>query len=284
MLRGVRFSAQLGYTLELDTFQGIRKLSKNIVNISKERIREELNKILLADEPSKGFRGLYESELLQYIIPELQECIKFEQRNPYHDQDVFEHIMSVVDHTEKDLVLRLAAMLHDIGKPVCFSLDENQVGHFYDHHMKGMDMAYDILKRLKYDNKTIELVKILVKEHMCRYDKVTPRTVKRLINRVGVDNIERLFKLQIADVLASKGPHRFDSIEKVKNLYKEIMEKEQPFNVKDLAINGRDLMNLGIEPGKKIGEILNSLLDKVLDHPELNTKELLIEEVKLNFL
>ncbi|TCO79815.1 CCA tRNA nucleotidyltransferase [Marinisporobacter balticus] len=280
MLRGVRFSTQLGYELDIDTMQSIRKSSRNIVNISKERIREEINKILLSDKPSKGFKLLYETELLQYIIPELQECIKFEQRNPYHDKDVFDHVMSVLDHTEKDLVLRLAAMLHDIGKPQCFSVDESQIGHFYHHHMKGMDITEEILKRLKYDNKTIELVKILVKEHMCKYDKVTPRVVKGLINRIGLDNIERLFKLQIADIKGSKGPHAFDSIEKVIILYKKIISEQQPLSIKDLDINGMDLMKLGIPQGKKIGIILNCLLDKVLDDPELNTKELLIDEVK----
>ncbi|MCT4620456.1 MAG: HD domain-containing protein [Marinisporobacter sp.] len=280
MLRGVRFCSQLGYTLERETFEAIRQLSKNIINISKERIREELNKILLVNKPSNGFRLLNESGLLQYILPELQTCIKFEQKNPYHDKDVFDHIMSVLDHTEKDLVLRWAALLHDIGKPLCFSIDENNIGHFYHHHMKGMDLAKEILKRLKYDNKTSEMVKILVKEHMCRYDKVTPRMLKRLINRVGVDSIERLFQLQTADILGSKGPHVFDDIEKVRRLYKEIMDKEQPLSVKDLAINGRDLMDLGIAPGKEMGKILNSLLDKVLDHPELNTKQGLIKAVK----
>ncbi|MCT4605955.1 MAG: HD domain-containing protein [Marinisporobacter sp.] len=280
MLRGVRFCSQIGYTLETDTFEAIRQLSKNIVNISKERIREELNKMLLVNKPSNGFRLLYKSGLLQYILPELEACIKFEQRNPHHDQDVFDHMMSVLDHTEKDLVVRLGALLHDIGKPSCFSLDENNIGHFYHHHMKGMDLAENILKRLKYDNKTIELVKILVKEHMCRYDKVTPKMLKRLINRVGIDNIERLFQLQTADILGSKGPHVFDDIEKMRELYKEIMEKEQPLSVKDLVINGRDLMDLGIASGKEMGKILNSLLDKVLDDPQLNTKERLIEEVK----
>ncbi|WP_432664100.1 CCA tRNA nucleotidyltransferase [Wukongibacter baidiensis] len=280
MLRAVRFSTQLGYELEPKTFNGIGELSNNIVYISKERIREELNKILLSNEPSKGFRLLLETGLLGHIIPEMVQCINFEQRNPHHDKDVFNHIMSVLDNTKKDLVLRLAALLHDIAKPSCFSIDEEGVGHFYSHHMKGMDMAEEILKGLKYDNQTIDLVKVLVKEHMSKFHELTPRIVKRLINRVGVDNIERLFELQRADIKGSSEPHDFSSIEEVKELYMKIINEKQPLSVKDLEINGRDLMQIGIPQGKEIGIILEKLLEKVLDNPEINKKGLLMDEVK----
>lgn len=281
MLRAIRFSTQLKYDLDIETFQAIRNLSKNIVNISKERVREEINKTLLAEKPSRGFRLLHETGLLKHIIPELEKCVKFHQRNPHHDKDVFDHIMGVLDNTKKDLVLRLAALMHDIAKPLCFSIDENDIGHFYRHHMMGMDITESILKRLKYDNKTIESVKILVKEHMPKYDKVTPRVIKRLINRVGVENIERLFELQTADIMGSKEPHDFNAIEKAKELYFKIINENQPLSVKDLDINGYDLIQIGIPKGKEMGVILNKLLDKVLDNPELNEKKLLLNEAKL---
>lgn len=281
MLRAIRFSAQLQYDLDIETFQAIKELSKNIVNISKERVREEINKVLLTDKPSDGIRLLHDTGLLSYIIPELEKCVGFNQRNPYHDKDVFDHIMSVLDNTREDLVLRLAALMHDVAKPLCFSIDEKGIGHFYSHHMKGMDMAEDILRRLKYDNKTIEIVKILVKEHMSKYDKITPRVIKRLINRVGVDNVDRLFELQTADILGSKGPHDFSGIEKARELYSRIINENQPLSVKDLDITGYDLIQIGIPKGKEIGRILNELLDKVLEHPELNKKELLLDEIKL---
>jgi len=280
MLRAVRFSAQLSYNLDMSAFRTIIELSYNIVDISKERIREEINKILLTEEPSKGFRLLYDTGLLKHIIPELVKCVKFEQRNPHHDKDVFEHIMGVLDNTKKDLVLRLAALFHDIAKPQCFSVDENNVGHFYNHHIIGMDITKDILKRLKYDNRTIELVKALVKEHMSKYNGVTPRIIKRLINRVGVDNIERLFELQIADIRDSKKSYDISSIEEAKEMTMIIINERQPLTVKDLEIDGRDLMRLGIPQGKIIGIVLDKLLEKVLDDIDMNKRDLLLTEAK----
>ncbi len=280
MLRAVRFSTQLSYELDMETFKAIKELSNNIEYISKERIREEVNKILLSEEPSKGIRLLFETGLLEHIMPEMLQCIDFDQRNPHHDKDVFNHIMSVLDNTKKDLVLRLAALLHDIAKPWCFSIDEDGVGHFYSHHMKGRDMTEDILRRLKYDNQTIELVKVLVKEHMSKFNQITPRIVKRLINRVGADNIERLFELQRADIKGSNKPHDFSSIKEVKELYVKIINEKQPLSVKDLEINGRDLMEMGIPQGKEIGRVLERLLERVFDNPEISKKDLLIDEVK----
>ncbi|WP_432408819.1 CCA tRNA nucleotidyltransferase [Wukongibacter sp. M2B1] len=280
MLRAVRFSNQLGYELESNTFKAIEELSNNIVHISKERIREELNKILLSDKPSTGFMLLLETGLLQYIVPEMLRCVNFDQRNPHHHKDVFNHTMIVLDNTEKDLVLRLAALLHDIAKPLCFSIDDEGVGHFYSHHIKGMDMSEEILKGLKYDNQTINLVKALVKEHMSKFNELTPKIVKRLINRVGPDNMERLFKLQRADVKGSNEPHDFSGIEKIEELYVKIINEKQPLSVKDLEVNGRDLMNLGIPQGKEIGRMLEKLLERVLDNPETNRRALLINEVK----
>jgi tRNA nucleotidyltransferase (CCA-adding enzyme) len=278
MLRAVRFCAQLDYNLDVQAFKAIKNLSKNIVNISSERVREELNKILLSDNPAKGLELLNETNLLKFIIPELQRCVDFEQKNPYHDKDVFMHTLCVLENTEKDLVLRLAALLHDIGKPQCFSIDKRNIGHFYKHHLKGKDITEDILKKLKYDNKTIESVKILVKEHMSKFNNVTPKGVKRLINRVGAENIDRLFKLQIADILGSKPPHDFSNIQNAKELCEKVLNEKQPMTIKDLDINGYDLIELGIPPGKEIGIILNKLLDIVLDNPILNKKEVLIEK------
>ncbi len=283
MLRAVRFSGQLKYKLHSETFLAVKRLSNNIIKISKERIREELNKILLTEKPSDGIRLLNDTGLLKYIMPELEKCVNFKQMNPHHDKDVFEHTMYVLDNTGEDLVIRLSALMHDIAKPLCFSIDEKEIGHFYSHHMKGMDIAEDILRRLKYDNKTIEAVKILVKEHMARYDKVNPRIIKRLINRVGLENIERLFELQMADIIGGKAPHDFSSIEKAKELYLKIITENQPLSVKDLEINGYDLIKIGIPKGKEIGIILNALLDEVLENPELNKKEVLISEAKLIF-
>ncbi|SKC70221.1 CCA tRNA nucleotidyltransferase [Maledivibacter halophilus] len=280
MLRAVRFSTQLDYELDMETFEAIRNSAKNILKISKERIRDEISKILLAQNPSKGFILLESTGLLQYIIPELKKCVNFDQKNPHHDKDVFYHIMAVLDNTESDLVLRLSALLHDIAKPECFSVDDRNIGHFYGHHMEGMELAGKILKRLRYDNKTIKAVKMLIREHMLRHEVVTPRAMKRLINRVGRENIDKLFKLQRADVKGGKTPCDFSNINKAKKISEKILNEKHPLTVKDLDINGHDLMKIGARQGKEIGIILNKLLNMILDNPDLNRKDILISKAK----
>ena len=277
MLRAIRFAAQLGYEIETKTFEGIKVLSKNITHISKERVREEINKILLSENPSKGFLILSESGLLKYIFPELQQCLKYSYRSDHHGKDVFSHIMDVLDNTEGNLLLRLGALLHDVGK---FQLSSVHKDNIDNHHIKSMDMVEAILKRLKYDNKTIESVKKLVGEHGLNYDNVTARDIKELINRVGIENIDNLFKLQIAHIQGSKLTCNFSNINKAKDLCEKILKEKQPLTVKELDINGHELMKYGVGKGKEIGNILNRLLDIVLDNPSLNRKDLLINEVE----
>lgn len=279
MLRAIRFSAQLGYSLDVETLKEIKKLSKNVIDISEERIREELNKILMTDMPSRGLKLLSSADLLKYIIPELEMCVGFQQHNPNHDKDVFSHILSVVDNTEKDLILRLAALFHDIGKPETFSLDEDGIGHFYKHHLKSSDIAEEVMKRLKYDNKSIEQVIILVREHMSRYEKLRVKNTKKFINRVGTDNIERLFKLQIADINGSTKRDGVSNIFELKNEVERILNEKQPLSIKDLEINGHDLIQLGIPQGKQVGTVLNELMEIILENPELNRRDILTEIV-----
>ncbi|MFT9496215.1 CCA tRNA nucleotidyltransferase [Anaerosolibacter sp.] len=281
MLRAIRFCAQLNFALEKETSEEILKNGKLLEKISQERIRDELNKILLTSTPSKGICHLIEKGLMTYIIPELLVCIGFEQHNPHHDKDVFRHILEVLDHTERDLYLRLAALLHDIGKPQTFTLDEKGVGHFYGHQLKGMEMTSHILKRLKYDNKAIDIVQMLVREHMSRLQHVKPKAVKRLIQRVGIENIDRFFKLQLADKRGADCDDR--QIVRVWEEAKKIIREKQPLFVKDLAIDGTDLIAIGIPQGKRIGGVLNTLLEKVLEEPDLNHREILLRMVEQDF-
>lgn len=284
MLRAVRFASQLGYTIELTTFNAIKELGKNIIYISAERIREELNKILLSARPSKGLNLLYTTGLLQYIMPELELCLGFNQHNPYHDKDVFNHTLNVVDNTEKDLILRLAALFHDIGKPATFTLDKEGIGHFYGHNVTSMEIAKQVMGRLKYDNKSIQEVAILVKEHMSRYNNLSDRAIKRLINRVGRDNIDRLFRLQIADINASSKRSDISGILRARQEVERILNEKQPLTVKDLKINGYDLMQLGVAEGREVGVILNELLEVILEDPDLNEKDSLTEIVMRDFI
>lgn len=280
IIRGVRFSAQLDFEIDEDTALAMTSNRALLEDISKERIREEFIKILLTDKPSEGIKKLINLRLMEYIMPELLDCVGFEQKNPNHNKDVFNHIMEVLDNTEKDVYLRLAALLHDIGKPQCFTVDENGKGHFYGHHKKSAEIAENILTRLKFDNKTIGIVKLLVNEHMSRYEFLREKSIKKFINKIGIDNLDRLFRLQVADIKDSKPPHDFSKLEHFRDECTRIINQKEPMSVKDLDINGYDIMNLGINQGKEIGDMLNYLLDIVLENPELNRKELLSEFIK----
>jgi tRNA nucleotidyltransferase (CCA-adding enzyme) len=213
MLRAIRFACKLGFSIEHQTKLSIFNNSKIINKISQERIRVELNEILLSDYPVYGFELLLELGLLQHIIPELMECVDFDQRSVWHDKNVFDHIMAVVFNTPPKLDVRLSALFHDIGKPKAFTLGEDGHGHFKKHQIYSADMTKEILTRLKYDNKTIDKVTILVHEHMSRYAKLRTTNIKKFINRVGIENLDDLFELQIADIKGSKPPFDFSEVE-----------------------------------------------------------------------
>lgn len=166
MMRCIRFSCQLSFNIVKSTIQSIERNAELIKNVSQERIRDELVKILMSDKPSKGIGLLAKTNLLKYILPELQSCVGFDQHNKHHNKNVFNHILKVLESTPCVLNIRLAALFHDIGKPMCFTIDEHGEGHFYNHHKIGADKTREIMKRLKFDNETINNVCILVYEHM----------------------------------------------------------------------------------------------------------------------
>lgn len=280
ILRGIRFMSQLGFCLNSETSESMYICREKLINISQERIREELSKILMSNYLGNGFKELLNHNLLQYSLPELINCVDFQQLNEYHDKTVFEHILSVVENIPPKLDLRLSALLHDVGKPKCFTIDEKGVGHFYEHHKVSADMSREILTRLKFDNKTIDKVCLLVYEHMV--DTNMKRTgIKRLINRVGQYNIFDLIELAIADRKGMAKEHKnYDDILELKDKIEDILAKQEAFSIKDLAINGGDLIQVGIKQGKEIGMILNELLEVVLENPELNHIETLLSLVK----
>jgi tRNA nucleotidyltransferase (CCA-adding enzyme) len=280
MLRAVRFSCQLDFSIEPSTVEAITKNAALIANVARERIRDEMVKVLISGSPARGFRLLEETGLLRHFLPELHQCYGFDQHNPHHIHDVFEHIMTVLDATPAKLPIRLAALLHDIGKPPTFSLGENGIGHFYSHQLESYDLAKKILARLKFDNQMIEVVSILIKEHMSRYESPRKSTLKKLMNRVGVENIEDLIELQKADVKGSDPSHDIKFLQTTKETIAAIILEKEPLSIKDLAINGNDLMAMGIEPGVEMGRLLKELLNKVLNQPELNTREQLLKIVK----
>ncbi|MGL4849514.1 MAG: CCA tRNA nucleotidyltransferase [Clostridium sp.] len=265
MLRAIRFSSQLNFSIEENTFDSITKNSALISNISYERIRDELSKMLSSDNPKFGIELLLNSGLLLTIIPEFKDCIDFN------------HNLSILDNTPNIFPVRLAALLYNIGIPNCFSID-NRIEHFYMYHKKNISLCEKILTRLRFDNKTIKDTLILIKEYISILETPSSYEVKQLINRVGVDNIMNLFYLQESYIHSLVDFNlNIHKINKTKELALYILNSNEPLSVKDLDLTGNDLIyELKIKPGKEIGILLSQLLDIVLKQPELNKKELLL--------
>lgn len=282
MLRAIRFSSQLDFDIAKDTLSNIEKNNLLINNISFERIRDEISKILISNNPRKGLILLKNTELLTNIIPEFKDTFSFDQKNPHHFEDVFEHSLSVVEKTPSILTVRLAALLHDIGKPSCFNLDEKGIGHFYGHNTKSEEISRKILNRLRFDNKTIKETLKLIREHMNVLDNPNNSNIKRLITRVGLDSIENLYSLQEADILSLKDPSvATHKIVKMREVTNNILIAKEPLSLKDLAITGNDLINeLELSKGKIIGDVLKKLFNIILDYPDLNNKKDLLKEAK----
>lgn len=282
MLRAIRFSSQLDFDIDKDTLSNIEKNNLLINNISFERIRDEISKILLSNNPRKGLLLLKNTGLLTNIIPEFKDTFGFDQKNPHHFEDVFEHSLSVLEKTPSILTVRLAALLHDIGKPSCFNLDEKGIGHFYGHNIKSEEISRKILNRLRFDNKTIKETLKLIREHMNVLDNPNNSNIKRLITRVGLDSIENLYSLQEADILSLKDPSvATHKIVKMREVTNNILISKEPLSLKDLAITGDDLINeLGLSKGKIIGDVLKKLFNIILDYPDLNNKADLLKEAK----
>ena len=314
-LRACRLASQLDFEIEENTFGAIGQVIDAVDNLSVERIRDELLKILYkSPRPSKGFDLLRLSGLLELFIPELLAGIGVEQPE-YHVDDVYTHTLKVVDLAQDEV--KVAALLHDIAKPSTKSVDDKGV-HFYHHDVEGANVAEKIMRRLKFPKKEIEKVSLLIKHHMFYYpsadwrkgqeqdmlqkkdleelrregdaEKIvggwTDAAVRRFLSRVGgVDNVNDLIKLRIADATANpKSTFTNYEIKALQERISRIIEQEAALKLTDLDIDGNDLIELGVEKGPQMGEILNFLLEYVLDNPEVNSKEKLSSIVKEEFL
>lgn len=278
ILRGAQFAARFEFEIEPITLQKMKEAAHLIDTVSPERISEELNKMLLrADKPSIGFRYLLEVGVLERIMPYLARCVGVEQPGGYHKWDVFDHTMVCVDNSPKKLNVGLASLFHDLGKPDTRELVENGAT-FYGHDRLSTKMAVELMRNLKYSNDLIDQVKILVEKHMFS-DQAGEKGVRRLIKAVGIDLIYDLLELRRADIIAQgmgQDPAEVDEFEA--KITSEI-EKKSPFGVKDLAINGNDLMDkFGLEEGPLVGRVLNELLEIALDDPQMNTREILLSK------
>ena len=269
MVRAIRFQAQLDFSINTDTSKAIMRNSKLIEKISAERMQQELNKILMSNPLDLYALNYY--GLLNFLIPELDICFWTNQDNPYHIYSVGMHITHSCYYVEPILHLRLAMLCHDISKPQCKTIDENKRGHFYGHPEVCSETACNILKRLRYDNITIMKVRDLVKMHN---DDIpdTRKAVRRWLNKIGEEMLRDLLKVKVADAKAQNMEFSYKKIEKVERIriiLEEELEAQNCFSRKDLAINGNDLIDLGYK-GKIIGKIINHLMDKVIDNPDLN--------------
>lgn len=270
MLRAVRFAAVLGMLIEPATAAAITRNAALAEGLSGERVNQELTKMLLAQRPSAGFRLLSELGLLAVVCPELEECRRIPQDKAVA-QDVFEHSLLALDAVERpDLVLRLAALLHDVGKAETMA-----DGHFHQHEFVGEHLARKILRRWKFPKETVAQVAHLVRHHMFWYqDAWTGSAVRRFIRNVGLDNIPTLFELRRADNIGSGA--RAGKMYALEQLYLRVQEEIQrttAFSTRDLAIDGNDLMaELGLPPGPEIGRIQRELFERVLDDPDLNAR------------
>ncbi len=283
ILRAIRFSAQLGYHIEESTKAAITKLAGNLQHISAERIQVELTKLLVSPNPDY-LKIAYDTGVTAVILPEFDACMETPQNHPHHCYNVGEHTLHSLKHVPPKKVLRLAMLLHDIGKPAVMTVDEEGVTHFHGHQIVSAEMAKDILKRLRFDNDTISTVTRLVEFHDYG-NGVNPnsRIVRRAVNKIGEDIMEDLFLVRRADVLAQSMYQREEKLaiqDKWEELLAQVQEKRQCVSMKTLAVSGSDLIALGMKPGKEMGETLKALLDHVLDHPEDNTKEILLARLK----
>lgn len=246
-----------------------------VKKLSMERMRDEFSKIITADDAHSAIELLEKTGILEYLIPEWTKTKKFNQRNPHHNLTLDEHIKKVVASIEGDIELRLAALLHDIGKPQTYTL-KNGIGHFYGHEQESAVLAEKILLRMKYANKIVKNVTLLIANHLNNSKNSNKKYCKKLIEKIGYENMPKLFKLMEADRIAHKPPFDFTALDKLKIAYYEICNNNEPISIKDLVVNGNDMIVLGITKGKDIGETLKYLLGKVLEDPANNDREILL--------
>lgn len=286
MMRAVRFSAQLGYEIEKETKKAIQALSGNLANISAERIQVELVKLLVSNHPDY-LRTAYETGMTKVFFPEFDKAMETQQNNLHQKYTVGEHMLHSLNYVRKDKVLRLTMILHDIAKPETLQTGEDGIANFHDHCDVGEEMARKILRRLRFDNDTIGKVCRLVKYHDQKLS-LNPEKLRKSIVTIGPELFGLLLEVKEADMLAQsdyKREEKQKELEDIRGVYQQILEAEDCLTLKDLAVTGRDLIDMGMKPGKELGAMLQKLFEYVLENPKKNTREDLFvyyETVKKN--
>ena len=289
ILRALRFSAKFSFEIEDKTKEAIRELAPTLSKISAERIREELEKLIMSDNPDRLIWA-YELGVTNVFFPEWDKMMTCKQNTPYHMYDVGRHTIKAMEYLRDEYgdlsldekrILRIATMLHDIGKPLAKTTDKDGVDHFKGHPEKGAEMAKAIMKRLKYDNDTLNKVCVLVKYHDDRPALTLPK-VRKMMVKVGVELMPVFLILKKVDFLAHSNylyKEREDQILGLEKLYNQIIDNNDCLSIKDLAVNGKDLIEAGIPAGPLLGQKLEEMFELVLQNPAKNTREDLMKLV-----
>ena len=277
ILRAVRFAAQLGFEIEKETADAARALAGNLKDISAERIQTELVKLLVSPHPEM-LRTAYELGITRVVLPEFDVMMETPQHHPHHMYSVGEHTLKALEFTDPEKVLRLSVLFHDFGKPQTRTTVDG-VDHFHGHANVSAQETVRIMRRLKFDNATMDQVKRIVLYHDAR-PQPDERQIRRLLHRAGEDIFPGLFQVMGADILAQSEYRKMEklvNLERVHQVYDEILKRKDCISLKNLQETGKDLIAAGMEPGKKIGEILNQMLEDVLETPEHNEREYLLK-------
>ena len=284
ILRAVRFSAQLAFPIEPETAEAIKSLAPNLEKISAERIQAELVKLLVSDHPER-IQDACELGITKVVLPEWDDMVGVKQNTPHHKYDVAAHTVHALQNVKNDKVLRLTMLFHDMGKPVMKTTDENGRDHFKGHAIASEQIAKTVMKRLKFDNDTIRKVTKLVAYHDYRMEP-TGANVRRAMHEIGVELFPYYLAVRLADTKAQSSYERrgkLENIIQIRELYRNALRNKECVTLKDLAVTGTDLINLGIAPGKKLGTLLNEQLDIMIQHQAWNQKEKLCDYVKERF-
>mgnify|MGYP000870566001 FL=1 len=278
VLRAFRFMSRLNFSLSENTIEAIKNQKFLLKNIPEEKITMEFSKLLLGDNIKNTLTLMKDTGVLELIIPEFKATYDFNQCNPHHNLDLFNHIINVVSKVPADLELRYSALLHDIAKPIVQTFDEEGIAHYKTHEIVGADMARDILTRMKLPVKLIDTVEEIIKKHMVLYKDITDKKFNKLLSEMGYNNLWRLIEHSIADN-SSKNNEVVSTENDFHERLKKAVEKQMQVTISDLAVNGKDLIKLGFN-GKEIGEIKKELLDKYLSEEIQNKKEEMLNYVK----
>lgn len=286
ILRAIRFACQLDFSIDpaIGWVIGYTDIKETLKYVSAERIQSELLKMIVCD--SFANRLLWHHSVFEEFIPEFKDMF-IPQNNPYHIYNIAQHTGKVIGSIdEDDIILKLAALFHDIGKPYCYQDGEDGIRHFKGHGKVSADMTNNIMRRIRFDNDTREAVVQLVYYHDATFE-VGEKYVKRWLNKIGEKQFKRLLKLRKADIMGQNPEYvsnRLDKIEKIKHILSNVLETGECFSIKDLAFNGDDVMKLlSIEPGKQVGMILNFVLNEVMDSKLSNTKNDIEKWIISNF-